>query len=206
LAFIDSKLAELRSANSAATLKAEPGNGTSNRINDQSRIVHPSNLVRSRAIAGEVEEVDLSTVSHRNPNNLPQMQNPTGESVRRRRRGEERDANHIARDALIDQIMQETEIPLYDRSTAQAARALRATEQDQDEVDNDTLVAEAFKAEFFANLEEQHRRRHIPAPVKGKAGAATAPQGPKLGGSRAQREKMKAMEEAKKAGASGVRK
>ena len=85
--------------------------------------------------------------------------------------------------------MRESEVPLYDRSVSHTQRA------EAEDVDNDAATAEAFKAQLLAEMEEQNRRRHPTSTSTSKD--KTAPTGPKLGGSRAQREKMRAMEEAK---------
>ncbi|KAK5169001.1 uncharacterized protein LTR77_006310 [Saxophila tyrrhenica] len=111
----------------------------------------------------------------------------------RRRPKPSRDQADIARDSMIDQIMQESSVPLYDRPNAAATAA------DMDEMDNDAAAAEAYKAQLLAEM-EAHKRR----PPKTVAKDAKAPTGPKLGGSRAQRERMKALEEAK--GGGGVKK
>jgi hypothetical protein len=67
-------------------------------------------------------------------------------------------------------------------------------------LDPDAAAAEAFKADFLAQAEARNLSRRQPAvnASAGSAGAAGAvPSGPKLGGSRAARERMRAMEEAK---------
>ena len=86
---------------------------------------------------------------------------------------------------MIDQIMKEGQVPIYDRPTAASGQA-------DDGLDRDAAAAAAFRAEFLAAAEERNLQRRPPAPP-----AAGASLGPKLGGSRAQRERMKASEEAK---------
>lgn len=100
-----------------------------------------------------------------------------------------RDADDIARDAMVDEIMKESQVPLYDQADQKAGPV----------IDNDEAAEEAFKAQFLIDL-EQRKRRKPPAPPAnaGKAGQQV-PTGPKLGGSRSQREKMRALEEAKNA-------
>lgn len=109
---------------------------------------------------------------------------------KQRRRQPQIDPSAMARDAMVDRIMQESQVPMYDRPAAAATG-----------IDSDEAAAEAFKAEFLASLEDQNRRRP-PAPPpaqRGAANSAVPATGPKLGGSRQQREKMKAIEEAKAA-------
>lgn len=93
---------------------------------------------------------------------------------------------------MVEQILGESQVPHYDQNST--------TKQVSSDtgVDNDEAAAEAFKAEFLASLEDQNRRGPRAAPVTAK-GEKPPPSGPKLGGSRAQRERMRAYEEAKNA-------
>jgi len=120
-----------------------------------------------------------------------------------------RDANDIARDSFVEQILSESAVPLYDPSSTSTKPFRPAADagggEGEDEVDNDEAVANAFKTEFLLQ-QQQRRRRKPPAPPPQK-GVVPVSQGPKLGGSRSQRERMKAAvaaEEASKAvGGSG---
>ena len=60
---------------------------------------------------------------------------------------------------------------------------------------NDAAAAEAFKADFLAQAEARNLSRRQPAATASTAAAASS--GPKLGGSRAARERMRVAEEAK---------
>lgn len=115
------------------------------------------------------------------------------------RRHQARDEDSLARDAMVDRILQESEVPLYDRPSSAAQDASESG------IDADEAAAQAFKAEFLANLEEQKRRKPPPPPANSRA-APAAPTGPKLGGSRSQREKMRALEEAKNVSKSTTKK
>lgn len=90
---------------------------------------------------------------------------------------------------MVDAIMREGQVPLYDQSNAGTASNV-----DSSDVDKDEAAAEAFKAQFLADLEQRKRRKPPAQPTAGQASS-----GPKLGGSRSQREKMRALEEAKNA-------
>ena len=100
----------------------------------------------------------------------------------------QRQQNDVARDSIIDQIMQESQVPHYDRSGSHTAAA---------DADNDAATAQAFKAQLLAEMEEQNRRRPAPRNPAATGPAGSMQSGPKLGGSRSQREKMRALEEAK---------
>ena len=106
-----------------------------------------------------------------------------------KRRPPQRDQTDVARDSIIDQILHESQVPLYQQPVAHTAVA------DGGEVDNDAATAEAFKAQLIMEMEEHKRRK--PPPGSAAAKGTTTSTGPKLGGSRNQREKMRAMEEAK---------
>lgn len=110
---------------------------------------------------------------------------------RRRRHPPSRSEADIARDSMIDQIMKEGQVPIYDQPDSQIASSAGE--------DRDAAAAAAFRAEFLAAAEERNLHRRPPAPP-----AAGASLGPKLGGSRQQRERMKAAEEAKGKGGAGA--
>lgn len=98
---------------------------------------------------------------------------------------------------MIEQILGESQVPMYDQTSSAPGPST-----EDDGIDRDEAVEEAFKAEFLASLQERKRRRTAveKSSASGK-GTASVPSGPKLGGSRSQREKMRQLEEAK--GASG---
>ena len=100
-----------------------------------------------------------------------------------------KDQTNIARESMIDQIMRESQVPLYDRPVSQTPVP------NGEDADNDEAAADAFKAQLLADMELNRRRR--PASTKKEGTTST---GPKLGGSRSQREKMRALEEAKGSG------
>lgn len=125
-----------------------------------------------------------------------QRNNQRGKQARPRRGPPQRDADTITRDAMVDQIMRESQVPIYDQPTS------KTQDMQAEGFDADEAAAQAFRAEFLLSLAERQNRRRPAAPPAQQRGAAPVPTGPKLGGSRAQREKMKAIEEAKAAGKS----
>lgn len=62
----------------------------------------------------------------------------------------------------------------------------------------DDRIAEAFRKEFMDRVSARQRPKPAPAPSSSRPGAKKddSPKGPKLGGSRSARAKMKAMQEA----------
>ena len=106
---------------------------------------------------------------------------------RPRRQPRPRDPRDVERDSLVDSILRESAIlPHYDHSQSNA----------QTLYDNEDAAAEAFKAQFLTDMEERKRRKRPNPTAFSKTAQAKGTEktshGPKLGGSRQQREKMKA--------------
>lgn len=189
MAFVDSKLAEIRDT---ASIPTSQTNSTAGEDHHSTEI--GESVPGSQRVAGEgVQDFrygtgrkDASSAAPSSKDLKPSSRQHTGS----RRSVLTRDPSGIARDSLVDQIMRESAVPLYDRSTS--GTPLFASNG----MDNDAAAAEAFKAQFLVEA-EQHKRRKPLAPPAGTKGAVTTSHGPKLGGSRSQREKMKAAEEAK---------
>ena len=184
MAYVDSKLAENRKETSSRT--NTPAEDTTNGLSEphgQSEEDEPGE--ESKSTSGSVPQAEaMRTLQSAQQRSRSAYKRPT-----RRRQPRARPEADIARDSMIDQILSENQVPHYDRSV------LAVRTNDGEEVDNDTAAAEVFKAQLLADLERNKRR-----PPLAKTAASVA-MGPKLGGSRSQRERMRAVEEAK-AGAS----
>ncbi|CZT25758.1 uncharacterized protein RCC_11427 [Ramularia collo-cygni] len=183
-AYVDSKLAELRY--SASTPNANQTESVS------------VNSFKHIATQGDIgADGEQTSTSNALTGQQPGQRNAQRVRPTKQRRGPpQRDAHDIARDAMVDQIMRESQVPIYEQSNS------KANEVQPGDFDADAAAEEAFRAEFLRSLEEQQNRRRPAAPPVQQRGAPPVPTGPKLGGSRAQREKMKAIEEAKAAGKS----
>lgn len=97
-----------------------------------------------------------------------------------------RDSVDLARDALVEQVLHENTLGIYDDARDVPTRA------DNDEGDADEAMAERFKQEFLdAQAEKQARNQKASQPKM--PGLPNDPKGPKLGGSRSARAKMAAM-------------
>lgn len=178
MAFIDSKLAEMRSAPS--------------RLDSTESSVRGATVVGGNPEDGTAQSPDMDQVPASGSKSIQASQLRTNKPYSRptkRRQPPPREETSIARDSMIDQIMRESQVPLYDHSASRTAVA------DAEGLDNDAATAEAFKAQLLADM-ELHRRRPPKVIVPGTS------MGPKLGGSRAQRERMRQMEEAKGVSAS----
>lgn len=178
MAYVDSRLAEARSLSNDPARTSDDRAETMPSNTDSGSDVHrsPSNDVPIERPRHDTGETTLQKAQERSRS---VYQRPT-----KRRPPPPRPEHDIARDSMIDQLMGENQVPIYDRSMAHS-RAHGAQG-----VDSDLAAAEEFKSQLLADLERNNKRR--PPKI-----AATATTGPKLGGSRAQREKMRALEESK---------
>ncbi|KAK5704114.1 hypothetical protein LTR97_003127 [Elasticomyces elasticus] len=181
MAFVDSKMAEMRSA--TAAMQSESGNASTHQKD--------GNAVRD----GDTPVANATTTDSAQQPRKNTYQRP------RKRQPRPRDPKDVARESLIESIMKETtdaSVPLYDRSGTDTVS--------RETGDADDAAAEAFKAQFMQDMEEQNRRRPNPVPFSKVAqakGADRTAHGPKLGGSRMQRERMKAAQAAAEAAQKG---
>ena len=179
MAFVDTKMAEMRSARSILT----PTEAIESQYDDD-----------DLAAQDELEADDIDAGSTKPDHTTPTAMRlkPSGRQPRRPRRPPpKRDEGHTARDSLVDQIMAEVTVPHYALPVAR----MRRLPTTGDDVDNDEAAMEAFKNQFLADS-ERNKKRKSAAPPTGTKGVVPTSHGPKLGGSRAQRARMKAAEAA----------
>ncbi|KAM0718002.1 hypothetical protein Q7P37_006334 [Cladosporium fusiforme] len=175
-AYIDSKLAEMRSAATTPSSTNQPSNST------------PEDQASAQPSSGIELGIQAVSPTQTTSPTQPVTQHPP--SRRRGKKGRAPSPSSQARASLIDQIMRESNhTPHY---TAPAASAQPRV---NDASDPDAAAAAAFKAEFLAQAELRSLSRRQPA--TNSSTKETTSSGPKLGGSRAQRERMRAAEEAK---------
>ncbi|KAK6429547.1 hypothetical protein LTR95_014306 [Oleoguttula sp. CCFEE 5521] len=170
-AFIDLKLAEMK-----ANVKSSPQPTSS-----ADSLQAGTHLAATSAAANQATQSKPSAMTPKTD------QAPKGRQ-RRRREPRPPSPSQVARDSLIDQILSESQSanPHYDPLSANPTPPPGLTDST---LDNDTLAAMQFKAEFLAAAEERNLMRRPPA-------NPSQAMGPKLGGSRAARDRMKAAEEA----------
>lgn len=113
----------------------------------------------------------------------------------RRNRGPQRTEDDFARDALVEQIMRESQLNMYDSVPARTSVANGAPPGADEAADE--RLADEFRREYLAAMEEKNASKKPPGPPglasREKDGTL---KGPKLGGSRSQRAAMRAAEEA----------
>jgi len=171
--------------------------GRMNRIDevDLGRSAHDVNLARTqaaieRAKAGQPLATEESKpVRPRKP-----RIGPDGKPMKPRPR-KRRNSEDMARDALVEQVLHEHKLDIYDadgdagrRLNDLAAEAEGRADTEPD-VDADERLAEQFRQEFMEAMADR-RQRHKAVSQPKAPGAGTADRGPKLGGSRSARAKM----------------
>ncbi|KEF59984.1 uncharacterized protein A1O9_04832 [Exophiala aquamarina CBS 119918] len=149
---------------------------------------HEINLARTQAALeraklgkAPLEEEEIKPVKLRKPR-LGRDGKPTKPRPRKRRNSED-----IARDALVEQVLHENRLDLYenganDGRTPTAGLSESATQQDE-------RLAEEFRQNFLDAVAQRQQRNKASSQPK-VPGATTESRGPKLGGSRSARAKM----------------
>lgn len=218
MAYIDSRLADLRSAG------ADSQTNDGEDIDDLEEDDDDDNILAShdRKIAprtnpghayGALEEVEIGTPSTTSKQPGPRVKkqrvrlNRFGKPLPPRKpRYNARTDTDIARDAMVEDLLRESRLDNIYSDPADASGAnTQGVAPGQDEAADERL-AEEFQREFLANLAERQAKK--PPGPPGNAGAAGGAEakGPKLGGSRSQRAAMRAIEEREKAGKGGSKK
>ncbi|OJD36977.1 hepatocellular carcinoma-associated antigen 59 [Diplodia corticola] len=210
MAYIDSKMAEMREGERRAAAEQAATDAMNHHHQQQQSSEmsatpsFPSNGVRQRQPAGmgKLMEIDLGPEAARR--NIERTEEATrrlesGESLelemqpKGRRGRKRRTSEDIRRDKLVEEILKESRLEMYD-DRAQ----LEQQKKDAEEGAADDRIVEQFRRDFMEAVQTRHNRRP-PASASAKNKAADErPKGPKLGGSRAARAAMRAAEQQKK--------
>ena len=136
------------------------------------------NIARTEAATRQMEKGELSTsVDHAaSETGRP---GPDGKSWRNRKQRTEAD---IARDRLVEEVLRESKLEIYDEHEEET--------QLDDQQAADDRVAEQFRRDFMDAMQSRRRTRPAAKPVAN----VEAPRGPKLGGSRSARAAMREKE------------
>ncbi|KAI5211386.1 hypothetical protein AUEXF2481DRAFT_1279 [Aureobasidium subglaciale EXF-2481] len=193
MAYVDSKLARLTPSHEASTssTSTHPTSTPAEPASASTAVTPAHNTVSSiPASHGHLDEVNIPKPSHPSTTTTIRSQKRPRKPWHSRRTSAD-----IARDALVDQILQESALHTYSSTPAPPPPA-------QEEGDADERMAEEFKRNFYAAAEERASRRGghaAPLPPTFGANKLESIKGPKLGGSRSQRAAMHAAEKAKAA-------
>lgn len=137
--------------------------------------------VAQRRIRGEEPPVPLQS----KPSGKPRL-GPDGKPWRTRRR---RNSADVARDALVEAFLSENRIEMYDEADLRRQQLQEQSVAGDGEADEQ--IAEQFRREFLDAAQE--RRDRVPPPG-GKVEKGEEKKGPKLGGSRSARAKIREAE------------
>ncbi|THY52306.1 hypothetical protein D6C98_05339 [Aureobasidium pullulans] len=190
MAYVDSKLARLTPSHEASTSttnqSSTPADTTSASTAAMQQPADPTSVAR-----GHLDEVDI------NQPTLPTNTTTSRPSKRPRKPWHNRrNSASLARDAMVDQILRESQLNIYEPSSSAVPQGSISTAADTE--DADERMAAEFQRNFYAQAEERAVRRvAAPPPPTFGANKLESLKGPKLGGSRSQRAAMHAAEKAK---------
>ena len=192
MAYVDSKLARLTPSHEAST-------STTNQSSTPVDPTYVSTTATQQVAAdpasvarGHLDEVDI------NQSTLP-TNTTTSRPPKRPRKPwhNRRNSASLARDAMVDQILRESQLNIYE-SPSTSATPQGPTSTAAETEDADERMAAEFQRNFYAQAEERAVRRvAAPPPPTFGANKLESLKGPKLGGSRSQRAAMHAAEKAK---------
>ena len=200
-AYIDSELAKRQRQNaSTSTLSLSEHD-----VSPSGALLH-AGLNRQPAGLGKLHEIDLgpdatlrnialTEAAKRKLQGIePEIDESTGK-VRLRKDGKpwrprkRRNSQDIKRDKLVEEVMRESKLDIYDEPDE---------EVNNDDQAADDRIAEQFRREFMDAISNRHHRAsQAKKATKGKE-ADDQPRGPKLGGSRSARAAMRERDEAAK--------
>lgn len=192
MAYVDSKLARLTPSHEASTStpnqSSTPADTTSASTAAMQQPADPTSVAR-----GHLDEVDINQSTQLTTTNIT-----TFRPSKRPRKPwyNRRNSASLARDAMVDQILRESQLNIYEPSSSAVPQGSTSTAADTE--DADERMAAEFQRNFYAQAEERAVRRvAAPPPPTFGANKLESLKGPKLGGSRSQRAAMHAAEKAK---------
>ncbi|EXK86847.1 hypothetical protein FOQG_09603 [Fusarium oxysporum f. sp. raphani 54005] len=146
---------------------------------------------------GQLMEINLDDHSTRSENAIQADSatdgGPRAKKPRLRRDGKpwrprnRRDSDALKRDQIVDEILHETRLDLYEPTPEQNSRTVVA---DQDGA-ADARLAEEFRQQFLEDVAERQLRKKKATNQTTRAGTEEVLKGPKLGGSRNARAQMR---------------
>ncbi|KAF2027225.1 hypothetical protein EK21DRAFT_102661 [Setomelanomma holmii] len=152
---------------------------------------------------GRIEEVDIGPIQKRTDEKWRRLENGEFEQIatgklrlgrdgKPRRPPKRRNSDDIRRDQMVDAVLSEAKLDFFDAQAPTNPRFGNAN--------NDEAILAQFEAEYYESVEEARQQQRKPTATSGVKGAPEAPKGPKLGGSKSVRAKMRlAQEQAAKA-------
>lgn len=192
MAYVDSKLERLTPSHEASTSTTNQSSTPVDPTYVSKTAVQKVTANPASAARGHLDEVDI------NQSTLP-TNTTTSRPPKRPRKPwhNRRNSASLARDAMVDQILRESQLNIYE-SPSTSATPQGPTSTAAETEDADERMAAEFQRNFYAQAEERAVRRvAAPPPPTFGANKLESLKGPKLGGSRSQRAAMHAAEKAK---------
>ncbi|THX94405.1 hypothetical protein D6D03_09668 [Aureobasidium pullulans] len=192
MAYVDSKLARLTPSHEASTSTTNQSSTPVDPTYVSKTAVQKVTANPASAARGHLDEVDI------NQSTLP-TNTTTSRPPKRPRKpwNNRRNSASLARDAMVDQILRESQLNIYE-SPSTSATPQGPTSTAAETEDADERMAAEFQRNFYAQAEERAVRGvAAPPPPTFGANKLESLKGPKLGGSRSQRAAMHAAEKAK---------
>lgn len=170
--------------------------------------------VQRAAGMGKIEEVDIRALVDRTDEKWKRLESGEfeqkstgkvrlGRDGKPRRPPKRRNSEDIRRDQLVEAVLSESKCTIS--SSSRSASLIRVVDffdaqapgpfNTTDSGNNDEAVLAQFQAEYYESIEEARQQQRKPVPTLGVKGAKEAPKGPKLGGSKSVRAKMRLAEE-----------
>ncbi len=163
---------------------------------DLGSTAHAINLARTQAALNRVKTGQPPIADEPKP---PKVRKPRigrdGKPMKPRPR-KRRNSEDIARDALVEQVLHENKLDIYDDQNpdlqldASGKDAADGGGEDAGVVDSDERLAEQFRQQYIDSMAERRHRHKAVSQPKGPGTSTTESRGPKLGGSRSARAKM----------------
>ncbi|KAF1916247.1 hypothetical protein BDU57DRAFT_556504 [Ampelomyces quisqualis] len=155
--------------------------------------------IRTAAGMGRIEEVDVEPVSKRTDERWTRLDNGEykqvatgkvrlGRDGKPRRTPKRRNSEDVRRDQMVEAILSESKLDYFDAQAPANSHADGA-------VNNDEAILAQFQADYYESVEEARKQQRKAAPAPLAKGAKEPPKGPKLGGSKSVRAKMRLAEE-----------
>lgn len=191
MAYVDSKLARLTPSHEAAATQLANSEGSTSANNTTVQ----KNADPFSASHGHLHQVDVTNPPKPSTTTSSTKTTTSTKRPRKPHWRNRRNSADLARDAMVDQILRESQLNIYEPSVSNTASTQKPPEDDAQ--DADERMAEEFKRNFYAAAEERAVRRAAPPPPSFGANKLESVKGPKLGGSRSQRAAMHAAEKAK---------
>lgn len=164
---------------------------------------------------GKIEEVDIAPMEKRKDEKWRRLENGEFEQVatgkvrmgrdgKPRRPPKRRPSEDLRRDQMVEAVLSESRrmfifdtfgLHADDRVVDYFDAPVPAFSKARSTQNNDEALLAQFQAEYYESIEEARQQQRKPAAASGAKGAAEAPKGPKLGGSKSIRAKMRLAQE-----------